>query len=103
MQCYLQAIAQKSLSWYKDNKESIFEDFPKFGDESYDKTSQHSLLNLVSHHQTIKPARLWSFLISAVCHLRALQISGYFGTKRLKVTETINNKNYNLILRLPQL
>jgi len=88
--CY-RAIAQKSLSWYKDNKESIFEDFPKFGDESYDKTPQHSLLNLVSHHQRIKPARLWSFLISAVCHLRALQISGYFGTKKPKVSPTLTD------------
>ena len=56
-----------------------------FGDDTWDKTVQHSLLNLVSHHERIKPGRLWSFLISAVCHLRALQASGYFGQKKDKV------------------
>jgi len=86
--CY-RAIAQKSVSWYKENKESIFAEFPKFGDESYDKTPQHSLLNLVSHHERIKPGRLWSFLVSAVCHLKALQMSGYFGTKKFKTPPTL--------------
>jgi len=82
--CY-RAIAKKSLSWYKENRESIVAEFPKFGDESYDKTPHHSLLNLVSHHEQIKPGRLWSFLISAVCHLRAFQMSGYFGAKKFKM------------------
>ena len=73
------------MSWYRENKKSVFEEFPKFGDDSWDKTVQHSLLNLVSHHDKIKPGRLWSFLISALCHLRALQTSGYFGHQKNKV------------------
>ena len=57
-----------------------------FGDESWDKCKQHSLLNLVSHEDRIKPGRLWSFLISAVCHIKAFQVSGYFGQVKYKAT-----------------
>lgn len=81
--CY-RAIAKKPLSWYKENKESLSAEFPKWGDESFDKSTQHALLNLVSHHDRIKPGRLWSFLISAICQLKAYQMSGYFGCKKLK-------------------
>eukprot|EP00092_Neocalanus_flemingeri_P008426 GFUD01009082.1.p1 GENE.GFUD01009082.1~~GFUD01009082.1.p1 ORF type:complete len:676 (+),score=159.68 GFUD01009082.1:46-2073(+) len=88
--CY-RAIAQKPVSWYKENRESIFAEFPKFGDESYDKTPHHSLLNLVSHHDRIKSGRLWSFLISAVCHLRAFQMSGYFGAPKFKTPATLTD------------
>ena len=56
-----------------------------FGDETWDKTVQHSLFNLVSHHEKVRPGRLWSFLVSALCHLRALQLSGYFGQRNQKV------------------
>ena len=72
-----------------------------FGDETWDKSVQHSLLNLVSHHEKIKPARLWSFLISAVCQLRALQLSGYFGQPNQKVGLELSLRN--IILSLSQL
>ena len=42
-------------------------------------------MNLVSHEERIKQGRLWSFMISAVCHIRALQVSGYFGHSRGQV------------------
>ena len=82
---FSQAIAQKPVSWYRENKESISAECPKFGDKTYDKARQHSLFNLVSHHDRIKTGSLLWFLISAVCHLRVLQLSGYFGAKKLKV------------------
>ena len=85
---YPQAIARYPLEWYKKNFDSIFEEFPKFGDESWDKSAQHSLLNLVSHEDRIKPGRLWSFLISAVCHVRALQVGN------------VSNILYEIFLRL---
>ena len=69
-----------------------------FGDETWDKSVQHSLLNLVSHHEKIKPARLWSFLISAVCQLRALQLSGYFGQPNQKVGLELSLRNIILSL-----
>ena len=80
-----QAIAKKPVSWYRENRDSISAEFPKFGDKSYDKTRQHSLFNLVSHHDQVKQGSLLWFLISAVCHLRAFQMSGYFGAKKSKV------------------
>merc|ERR1719184_448888 len=30
----------------------------------------------------IEPGRLWSFLLCALCHVRALQMGGYFGPER---------------------
>merc|ERR1719232_1259242 len=53
---------------------------------------QHALLNLVSHEDTIKPGRLWSFLISAVCHLKALQVSGYFGAPKLSTPKSLSDQ-----------
>ena len=41
------AIAKYPLDWYNKNIDSIFEQYPKFGDDSWDKTKQHALLNLV--------------------------------------------------------
>jgi hypothetical protein len=42
------------------------------------------MLNLVSHHEQMKlETSLW-ILISSACHLRTLQISGYFGAAKLK-------------------
>ncbi len=41
------AIAKYPLDWYSKNIDSIFEEYPKFGDDSWDKTEQHALLNLV--------------------------------------------------------
>ena len=43
------------------------------------------MLNLVAHHEQMKlETSLW-ILISAACHLRTLQISGYLGAAKLKV------------------
>ena len=81
----LRALASRPLAWYQDNKASLAEQFPKFGDESWEKSGQHSLLNLESNADTMAPGRLWSFQISALCHLKALQMAGYFGAQGSKV------------------
>ena len=47
---------------------------------------------LYSHEDTIKPGRLWSFLISAVCHLKALQVSGYFGAAKLSTPKSLGDQ-----------
>jgi len=83
------AIAQKPLSWYKENKSCINDRFPMFGDEAYQLTPQHSMFSLVTHQDRIQSGRLWSFLISAVCHIKALQITGYFGAKKFKTPPTL--------------
>ena len=79
------------MEWYKKNFDSIFEKFPVFGDDSWDKSVQHSLLNLVSHEEHIKPGRQWSFIISAVCHIKAFQLSGYFGQPKLKTPKELTD------------
>ena len=44
------------------------------------------MLNLVSHDDDMTiDKRLW-IIISSVCHLRTLQISGYFGSQKKKVS-----------------
>ena len=80
-----QAVSQKPLSWYKDNQYEIAagkvttnntKDFPK--------CPQLNMLNLVSHDDDMTiDKRLW-IIISSVCHLRTLQISGYFGSQKMK-------------------
>ena len=70
------------LSWYIETKETLF---AISASESYNNTPQHNMLNLVTRHEQMKlETRLW-ILISAACHLRILQISGYFGAAKLKV------------------
>jgi len=53
-----------------------------FGDETWEKTPQHAVLSLEHHPGRIEPGRLWSFLLCALCHVRALQMGGYFGPER---------------------
>ena len=48
-------------------------------------SSDHGIWNLVTHHQKVSDTRLWWFLISAVCNLRTLQLSGYFGEAKNRV------------------
>jgi len=80
------ALVQKPLSWYKENKETLF---AKSSAESYNKTPQHNMLNLVSHHDQMKlETSLW-ILISSICHLQTLRISGYFGAAKLKPSTSL--------------
>jgi len=76
------AICSKPASWYMENQESLNERFPMFGDETWEKTPQHAVLSLEHHPGRIEPGRLWSFLLCALCHVRALQMGGYFGPER---------------------
>jgi len=88
--CY-RAVAQKPLTWYKDNQDEIAtgkvttnntKDFPK--------CPQLNMLNLVSHDDEMTiDKRLW-IIISSACHLRTLQISGYFGSHKLKAPATLS-------------
>jgi len=76
------ALCSKPASWYMENRESLNERFPMFGDETWEKTPQHAVLSLEHHPGRIEPGRLWSFLLCALCHIRALQMGGYFGPER---------------------
>merc|ERR1712098_262379 len=80
----LRAVAKQPPGWYLENKESIEARFPRFGDESWDKSAMHSVLDLEAHEGMINPGRLWSFLLISLCHLRHLQVSGYFGSQSWK-------------------
>jgi len=79
--CY-RAVCQYPGVWYTDNKDSLMERIPMYGDESWNGTPQHALLSLDCHHEDIQPGTLWSFLLCSLCHVRALQIRGYFGEER---------------------
>lgn len=76
------ALCQYPAAWYSENKESLKERIPMYGDESWNSTAQHALLSLDCHHEDTQPGTLWSFLLCALCHIRALQIRGYFGEER---------------------
>jgi len=99
----LRALASRPLAWYRESKTSLAEQFPKFGDESWEKSAQHSLLNLESNEDTIAPGRLWSFQISALCHVKALQMSGYFGAQGSKVDCQLSEDELQVASLLVQL
>jgi len=87
--CY-RVICQQPAKWYRDNNDSFWARFPKFGDESWDKSTMHSVINLEAHHDMINPGRLWSFLLISLCHLRYLQISQYFGEPNSKLSPSLS-------------
>ena len=58
---------------------------------SSDLTSSHGIWNLVSHEHKVSDSRLWWFLISAVCNLRILQLSGFFGKTKPRVSPVLTD------------
>ena len=60
--------------------------------KSSDVTSSHGIWNLVTHEDKVSDTRLWFFLISAVCNLRALQLSGYFGQTKVRLGKVLEEK-----------
>ena len=59
---------------------------------SSDVTSSHGIWNLVSHEDKVSDTRLWWFLISALCNLRSLQLSGYFGKAKVRLGKVLEEK-----------
>jgi len=54
-----------------------------FGDETWHRTPQHALFSLESHPGATEPGKLWSLLLCALCHVRTLQLGGYFGPEKV--------------------
>lgn len=76
------ALCKKPAAWYPENKESLAQRIPMFGDSTWKKCPHHALLTLDKHEDAMDPGRLWSFLLTTCCHLRTLQLGGYFGGGR---------------------
>ena len=83
-----QAITRYPLSWHCKQKEIK----NQLDVTSPDVTSSHGIWNLVTHEDTVSDTRLWWFLLSAVCNLRALQLSGYFGKTKVRLGKVLEEK-----------
>ena len=84
----LQAITRYPLAWHYKQKEIK----NQVNVTSSDVTSYHGIWNLVSHEDKVSDTRLWWFLISAVCNLRTLQLSGYFGKAKVRLGKVLEEK-----------
>ena len=76
------------MAWHYKQKEIKSE----VNVHSSDVTSSHGIWNLVSHEDKVSDTRLWWFLISALCNLRSLQLSGYFGKAKVRLGKVLEEK-----------
>ena len=76
----LRAVTRYPLSWHYKQQEIK----KHVNVNSSDVRSSHGIWNLVTHEDKVSDTRLWWFLISAVCNLRILQLSGYFGKAKVR-------------------
>ena len=84
----LRAITRYPLAWHYKQKEIKNQS----NVNSSNVTSSHGIWNLVTHEEKVSETRMWWFLISAVCNLRALQLSGYFGKSKVRLGKVLEEK-----------